>query len=160
MIFSKIKTALIVILLSGLIWIFAERAVIMSESVVVEIDLADLKGDTLVQFLDEKGEPMTIVGEGKQRRDFTYVDDVVEANMLAGEADFNGFFAFNIGHGENRSVNEIAALFGGPTVKLPKRIEPKVTLADNTRARSALGWAPTMTVEEWVPKWKKELGID
>lgn len=58
MIISKIKTALTVILLSGMIWIFAERAVIMSETVMVEIDLTGLKGDTLVQFLDEKSKPV------------------------------------------------------------------------------------------------------
>jgi len=107
-----------------------------------------------------KGEPLTIVGDGKQRRDFTYVEDVVDANIMAAESDFNGFFAFNVGSGENRSVNDIAKLFGGPTTKLPKRIEPKVTLADNSRIRQALGWEPTTTVEQWIPHWKKELGLD
>lgn len=107
-----------------------------------------------------KGEPLTIVGDGEQRRDFIYVDDVVEANILAAEADFDGYYCFNIGNGDSRSVNEIAALFGGPTVNLPARIEPKVTLAENSRARSALGWEPSMTIEEWVPKWKKEIGIN
>jgi UDP-glucose 4-epimerase len=107
-----------------------------------------------------KGEPLTIVGDGEQRRDFIHVDDVVEANLLAAEADFKGYFCFNIGSGDNRSVNQIAALFGGPTVNLPSRIEPRVTLAENGRARSALKWETTMTVEQWIPGWLKDMGIE
>jgi UDP-glucose 4-epimerase len=107
-----------------------------------------------------KGEPLTIVGDGEQRRDFTYVDDVVEANMLAAESEFEGYYVFNIGHGDSRSVNQIAELFGGETVNLPARIEPKVTLAENGRARQALGWTPSTTVEEWIPGWLKELGVE
>jgi UDP-glucose 4-epimerase len=112
-------------------------------------------------FAEQKmnGEPLTIVGDGEQRRDFTYVRDVVKANKLAAESEFEGHYVFNVGNGENRSVNEIAALFGGETAQLPQRIEPKVTLADNEHIRMMLGWEPTMKVEDWIPKWKEEIGI-
>jgi UDP-glucose 4-epimerase len=100
-------------------------------------------------------DPLTVVGDGEQKRDFTYVGDVVEANILAGEylkKDL-GCSIFNIGHGENRSVNEIAKLFGGLTINVPERIEPKCTLANNDKARRLLHWKPTTQVEDWVPKW-------
>jgi UDP-glucose 4-epimerase len=104
-------------------------------------------------------EPMTIVGDGEQRRDFTYVGDVVNANIMA--SDFLkkdvGCGIFNVGNGNNRSVNEIADLFGGLTINIPDRIEPKCTLADNRKIRETFGWKPTINVENWVPKWIKEV---
>jgi UDP-glucose 4-epimerase len=113
-------------------------------------------------FAEQKrnGEPLTIVGDGEQRRDFTYVGDVVEANIMGAAADFDGHYVFNVGNGNNRSVNEIAAMFGGETVNIPARIEPKATLADTSRIQSALGWESTMNVEDWLPGWLQQQGID
>lgn len=104
--------------------------------------------------------PLTIVGDGEQRRDFTYVGDVVEANVLAMNSDMVGKGEIiNIGNGDNRSVNQIADLIGGDKIFLDSRLEPNQTLADNSKAKKLLGWEPTMTVEEWIPKYKKQLGI-
>ena len=111
-----------------------------------------------------EGKPMTIRGDGEQRRDFTYVGDVVDANVRAGMMEnnhpqlFDGE-AFNIGNGDNRSVNQIADLIGGDRVNVDPVIEPKETLADNSKAREYLGWKPTTKIEEWFPKWKEEIGI-
>jgi len=106
------------------------------------------------------GEPMTVVGDGEQRRDFTYVKDVVRANILAATSEKVGNGeTINIGNGENRSVNQIASLFGGDIEFIDARLEPQNTLADNSKAKELLGWEPTMTVEEWMPKYKKELGL-
>ena len=106
------------------------------------------------------GEPMTVVGDGEQRRDFTYVKDVVRANILAATSEKVGNGeTINIGNGENRSVNQIASLFGGDIEFIDARLEPQNTLADNSKAKELLGWEPTMTVEEWLPKYKKELGL-
>ena len=71
------------------------------------------------------GEPMTINGDGEQKRDFTYVGDVVQANIAAGTLDrkFNGD-VFNIGHGDNRTVNQIADYIGGERVHRDPVIEP------------------------------------
>ena len=113
-------------------------------------------------FADQrlKGKPLTITGDGEQRRDFTYVGDVVQANILASSSSFVGKGeSINIGNGDNRSVNEIANLIGGPKKYIDKRLEPQQTLADNTRAKDLLNWKPTTTVEEWIPKYKKHLGI-
>ncbi len=56
----------------------------------------------------------------------------------------------NIGNGDNRSVQDIANIFGGPFEYKPKRLEPVETLADNTKARELLGWLPTGNIEEWL----------
>tara|TARA_Y100001938_G_scaffold149483_1_gene236475 strand:- start:10596 stop:11537 length:942 start_codon:yes stop_codon:yes gene_type:complete len=107
-----------------------------------------------------KGEPMTIVGDGEQRRDFTYVGDVVRANISASQSDKVGYGeVINIGNGDNRSVNDLADLIGGPRVNIESRLEPKQTLADNSKAKELLNWSPSVTLEEWIPKYKQELGL-
>ena len=118
------------------------------------------------QILNKK--PLTINGDGKQRRDFTYVDDVVTANIRAFilKTKFNGDI-FNIGNGSNRSVNELAVMMVGlpnhvgayPRIHKPPVIEPKETLADNSKAWEGLQWAPSTTIETWFSKYKKELEL-
>jgi UDP-glucose 4-epimerase len=106
------------------------------------------------------GEKMTIRGDGEQRRDFTYVGDVVDANIKCMEypLELNGD-VFNIGNGDNKSVNDIADLIGGERVNLEPVIEPRVTLADNTKIKKLLDWKPTQDLNQWVKKWVKDLGI-
>jgi nucleoside-diphosphate-sugar epimerase len=99
-------------------------------------------------------QPFTIVGDGEQTRDFTHVRDVVRANLLAMESRKVGHGeALNIGAGQNRSVNAVAELIGGPgylTTHLPPRIEAQHSLADNRKARELLGWVPQEQFEEGV----------
>tara|TARA_B100001123_G_scaffold449333_1_gene614249 strand:- start:2740 stop:3651 length:912 start_codon:yes stop_codon:yes gene_type:complete len=107
-----------------------------------------------------RGEPMTINGDGNQRRDFTYVGDVVDANIRAATSDKVGNGeVINIGNGENRSVNQLANLIGGNRKHREPVIEPFATLANNKKARELLGWKPTMVLEDWVIKYKKDLGL-
>jgi UDP-glucose 4-epimerase len=107
-----------------------------------------------------EGRPLTITGDGEQRRDFTYVGDVVNANILAATSDKVGSGeVINIGNGDNRSVNQIADLFGGQRIHRDPVKEPFASLADNTKAKDLLGWKPTMEVEDWLKKYKEELGI-
>ena len=90
------------------------------------------------------GIPLTIVGDGTQRRDFTFVGDIVRANMFAA-MNFAATGTFNIGTGKNYSILEIAEMIdpGGEREFLPTRKgEYKATLADNKKARSILGWKP------------------
>ncbi len=105
-------------------------------------------------------EPLTIRGDGEQRRDFTHVKDIAKANILAmtSEKVGNGE-VINIGNCDNRSVNQIAQMIGGPTINVDPVVEPRETLADNSKARNLLGWSPSIIIEEWVPKYKKDLGI-
>ncbi|MBI5413851.1 NAD-dependent epimerase/dehydratase family protein [Candidatus Peregrinibacteria bacterium] len=96
-------------------------------------------------FLQQKaeGKPLTITGDGTQTRDFTFVDDVVNANLLAMDGSKVGKGeVVNIGAGENHTVNEVAGIIGGPTANIPPRVEPHDTLADNKLARELLGWIP------------------
>ena len=106
-------------------------------------------------------EPLTIRGDGEQRRDFTYVKDVVHANILSMNSDKVGNGeVINIGNGDNRSVNEIATMIGGDTVNVDPVVEPRETLADNTKAKELLDWEPTEKIENWIKKYKNELGIN
>ena len=105
------------------------------------------------------GEPMTIRGDGEQRRDFTYVGDVVKANILAAKTEYPPETIFNIGNGDNRSVNQIADMIGGDRITVDPVVEPRETLADNTKAHELLDWKPTMIIEDWVKQYKKELGL-
>jgi UDP-glucose 4-epimerase len=103
-------------------------------------------------FLAQKlaGKPLTIVGDGTQTRDFTYVLDVVEALVRAARSDVSGR-AFNVGSGGTYSVNRLAQLIGGPTVNIPKRPgEPDCTFADISLIRELLGWTPSIPFEEGV----------
>jgi len=110
------------------------------------------------QRLNDK--PMTIRGDGEQRRDFTYVGDVVNANILASQSEKVGKGeVINIGNGDNRSINDIADMIGGDRVNVEPVIEPKETLADNSLAEELLGWKPTQRIEDWVPGYKYDIGL-
>ena len=95
------------------------------------------------------GEPLTIVGDGMQRRDFTHVNDVVDANILAMLTNATGLF--NIGSGKNYSILELAKMFSSDIEYIPSRIgESRITLADNTKARTILGWRPNGNIEDYI----------
>ncbi len=106
------------------------------------------------------GQSLTITGDGTQCRDFIHVRDVVDANLRAMESPMVGRGeVINIGAGTNNSVNEVAALIGGPTTHLPPRIEPHDTLADNQLARRLLDWRPTVDFASAVAELKRLDGI-
>lgn len=108
-----------------------------------------------------EGKPLTITGDGTQTRDFTHVRDVVRANILAAESPNVGKGeVINIGAGRNVSVNRIAELIGGPIEYIASRLEPHDTLADISRAKSLLGWEPTISVEEGIAELKKLAGLE
>jgi len=96
-------------------------------------------------------EKLNITNDGNQRRDFTYVGDVCQANILAAlhNEKFNGE-SFNIGNGKNYSVNEVADMFKGSKKYGEKRIEPFETLADNNKAKNILKWNPTGDLPSWI----------
>ena len=99
----------------------------------------------------EEGLPLTITNDGNQRRDFTHVDDVVDANILAAEYEGNlDGAAFNIGNGSNHSINDVADMIGGEKQYGEKRFEPAETLANNTMAKKVLGWEPKGDLEKYI----------
>jgi UDP-glucose 4-epimerase len=99
------------------------------------------------------GQPMTIVGDGLQRRDFTDVRDVVQANVLSaacGHPDIVGA-TINVGTGKNYSVLELAKLVGGNYTFIPERPgEARVTLASTEQMERFLDWKPTRQLEDWI----------
>jgi UDP-N-acetylglucosamine/UDP-N-acetyl-alpha-D-glucosaminouronate 4-epimerase len=103
-------------------------------------------------FMDQRrqGEPLTIHGDGEQTRDFTWVGDVVRANILAAESDRVGKGeAINVGAGSETSINRIAELIGGPVVHVaPRGFDERFKRASIERAREVLGWQPQVHIEE------------
>lgn len=109
-------------------------------------------GAVLGVFLAQKlaGQPFTVVGDGSQTRDFTFVSDVVAAMVAAADSDIAGE-AFNVGSGGTYSVNQIVALLGGDVVHIPKRPgEPDCTFGDIRKIRRVLGWKPSVSLDEGV----------
>jgi nucleoside-diphosphate-sugar epimerase len=110
------------------------------------------------KFMEQKnnGLPMTINGDGRQRRDFVHVDDVVAANILAATTDIKAASratCFNIGSGKNYSVNQIADMIGGDRVNnIEPILEARETLADISKAKHLLNWAPEVSLEDWIVK--------
>lgn len=97
-----------------------------------------------------KGTPFTVVGDGTQTRDFTYVTDVAEAFIKAAQSEVSGE-AINVGSGGHYSVNRLVELLGGPVVHIPKRPgEPDCTFADTNKITRLLGWKPRVTLEAGV----------
>lgn len=112
-------------------------------------------------FLAQKlaGKPYTVVGDGTQSRDFTYVTDVVQAFILAAESNLSGE-VFNVGSGVPQSVNRLIELLGqsGGIVTLPKRPgEPDYKKIDTCKIRSLLGWAPVVSFEEGIGRMLEEI---
>ena len=98
-------------------------------------------------------EPMTVVGTGEKRRDYTHVSDIVEANILAAKCEDDKCIGelFNLGTGKNYSVLDLVKMIGGPFVHIDDRPgEAEITLADNSKARHILGWAPKVHIERWI----------
>lgn len=103
-------------------------------------------------FLKQKlaGKPFTIVGDGTQSRDFTFVTDVADAFIAAAESSVTSE-VMNVGSGGTYSVNMLAKLLGGDTVNIPKRPgEPDKTFADITKIKKLLSWEPKVSFEQGV----------
>lgn len=105
-------------------------------------------------FLAQKylNKPFTVVGDGSQVRDFTYVSDAVNAFKLSGKSEISGE-AINIGTQNPQSVNRLVELLGGKVEFIPKRPgEPDRTEANITKAKKLLNWAPQIDFEVGVAK--------
>ena len=107
-------------------------------------------------FLRQKaaGEPLTIVGDGEQRRDYIYVKDVANANLMAAisnpDDDAYGQ-VYNVGSGKNYSVNDIASFISDNTINIPPRIgEARNSLANIEKIQKTFAWKPRTDVERWI----------
>ena len=105
-------------------------------------------GVFLAQKLSNK--PFTVVGDGTQTRDFTYVEDVTSALIATSESSLEGEI-INIGSDNTYSINQVVELLGGEAVYIPKRPgEPDSTWADISKAKKLLDWRPTITIEKGI----------
>ena len=110
-------------------------------------------------FLAQKlaGKPFTIVGDGKQTRDFTYVTDVARAIFSACISKVENEI-FNVGSGKTISVNKITKLLGGKKVFIPKRPgEPQSTFADISKIKKQLGWEPVLNIDDGIQNLLNEI---
>lgn len=97
------------------------------------------------------GKPLTICGDGNQRRDFTYISDVVEANVRGMSAKSGGGEVVNIGAGDSHSIHDVSELVGGEVVYLPERPgEIRESLADIAKAKKILNWEPKVSLKEGI----------
>ena len=109
-------------------------------------------------FLNQlkNGNPLSINGDGNQRRDFTYVGDVVNANILSSKSSLVGSGeVINIGSGKNISINNLADFIGGRKKYLDPVNEPFANLADIKKAKKLLDWEPTIDLESWIKNYIK-----
>lgn len=106
-----------------------------------------------------ENKPMTVVGDGMQSRDFTYISDVVDANISAMNPymKFNGDI-FNIGTGRNYTILELVSIIGGEgypyTILNERKGEARHTQADISRAEHFLLWKPKVKLEDWIGRFK------
>jgi UDP-glucose 4-epimerase len=105
----------------------------------------------------KEGKPLTIVGDGEQKRDFTYVKDVVRATILAAEKDVGGGEVINICAGKSYSIDRLAEFIGGPRVNIPSRPgEIRESWGDNSKAKKLLGWEPKYNLETGLKEMLKD----
>lgn len=121
---------------------------------------AGVYGAVFGVFLAQKlnGRPLTVVGDGAQTRDFTYVTDVAEAFLCAAESGISGE-AMNVGSGNHYSVNRLVELLGGDIEYIPKRPgEPDCTFGDVSKIRRLLGWKARVAFEDGVGRMLERIG--
>ena len=103
----------------------------------------------------KKSIPCEIYGDGEQRRDFTHVEDIIDALVKIMEKQSYGL-DFELGRGKNYSVNEVAEMFGiKPIYKDSKPGEARNTLCEDKRAEMMLGWKPRRELSDYIKPWFK-----
>jgi len=111
-------------------------------------------------FLAQKifNKPFTVVGDGKQKRDFTYVSDVTDAIYKVALKNNLKSEVFNIGSGTTVSINKIISLLKGKKVFIPKRPgEPEITFASISKIKKSLSWEPKINIEKGINLLLKNL---
>ena len=109
----------------------------------------------LFEELTKKNKPLTVVGDGNQRRDFTHINDIISGLIMLGSKDWEAEI-FSLGTGKNYSILELVEMFEGEKVHLPPRPgEARVTLADCTQMKEKIGWEPIEDLDQYIKKFNK-----
>ena len=109
-------------------------------------------------FLKQKrsNKPLTIVGSGKQTRDFIHVEDLIDAFIKVIKSRLANKI-YNLGSGKEVSINKIASLFGGKKIFIPKRPrEPKRSLANISKIKKDINWKPKVSIQEGIKRLLKD----
>jgi len=115
------------------------------------------------KFMKHKslGEALPITGDGNQTRDFIHVSDIVRINLLAAESDEVGNGeVFNVGSGEETSINDLVEVIGGEYEYVPARLEPYRSVSDSSLAKKYLTWEVEVSLKDGICELKKELNLN
>ena len=111
-------------------------------------------------FLAQKisNKPFTVVGNGKQTRDFTYVSDVIDSIVKVSKKKNISGEIFNVGSGKTISINRIVDIIGGKKIFIPKRPgEPETTFADIRKIKKKIGWKPKVNIKKGIAYLMKDI---
>ena len=136
-------------------WFNVPYAIVYFYNVYGKREIQTGKYATLIALFKEKmrkGEALTIVSPGTQKRNFTHVDDIINGLVLVGENGYGD--EFGIGSPEAYSIKEIAEMFGGKIEMLPERKGNRMTADVVTAKTEALGWKPTRTIKEYIEEMR------
>lgn len=121
-------------------------------------EIASGKYATLIALFKEKyakGEPLTVVSPGTQKRNFTHIDDIINGLVLVGEKGYGD--EFGIGSPESFTILEIAQMFDGEIIMLPERKGNRMQADVMTDKTRALGWKPTKHIQDYINEFKQDL---
>ncbi len=132
-------------------WFNVPYAITYFYNVYGQREIESGKYATLIALFKEKmrkGEPLTIVSPGTQRRNFTHIDDIINGLVLVGEEGYGD--EFGIGAMEAFTILEVAKMFGGKIEMLPERKGNRMRADVMTAKTEALGWRPKRKLEEYI----------
>lgn len=134
-------------------WFNVPFAIVYFYNVYGKREIATGKYATLIALFKEKilrGEPLTVVSPGTQKRNFTHIDDIIDGLVLVGEQGYGD--EYGIGSPESFTILQIAQMFGGEVIMLPERKGNRMTADVVTAKTEALGWKATKSISDYIRK--------
>ena len=132
-------------------WFNVPFAIVYFYNVYGKREIATGKYATLIALFKEKilrGEPLTVVSPGTQKRNFTHIDDIIDGLVLVGEQGYGD--EYGIGSPESFTILQIAQMFGGQVIMLPERKGNRMTADVVTAKTEALGWKATKSISDYI----------
>ena len=132
-------------------WFNVPFAIVYFYNVYGKREISTGKYATLIALFKDKvlrGEPLTVVSPGTQKRNFTHIDDIINGLVLVGEQGYGD--EFGIGSPDAYTILEIAQMFGGKVIMLPERKGNRMTADVVTSKTEALGWKATKSINDYI----------